>query len=133
MKWSDFRRCLWPKTEVKGFDFITTPDTTDGPAPDLCSMFAELNDPFISRTLAARETQLQRDRQSESDEIASHSAPESPLITFSHFLPRQECCPEKRFLTEQHLMKVVGSTILDTQIRALRPDLHIVRIQHDPF
>jgi hypothetical protein len=34
------------------------------------------------------------------------------VISYSHFLPRQELCPEKRFLIEPMLSKVIGSDYL---------------------
>ena len=40
----------------------------------------------------------------------------SRLITFSHFVPFQELCPEKRFLIEPLLPKVIGSSPLADQI-----------------
>jgi hypothetical protein len=33
------------------------------------------------------------------------------VISFSHFLPRQELCPEKRFLIEPNLTKVCSSGV----------------------
>ena len=53
-------------------------------------------------------------------------------VTYSHFLPRQELCPEKRFLSEPHLTKVMGSTFLEDQIRLVSPNLHIVSIVMTP-
>jgi hypothetical protein len=38
------------------------------------------------------------------------------IISFSHFLPRQELCPEKRFLLEALLARVVGSDPLEAQV-----------------
>ena len=116
MKWSDFRRCKWPSTTVENCDFVTRRPSNAEPSTDLCHLFAELNEPFIAKAISTRE-------QRQNEGVAK-----VPLITFSHFLPRIECCPEKRFLSEQHLMKVIGSTPLDSQIRALQSDLHVVSI-----
>ncbi|XP_042054403.1 acyl-carrier-protein phosphodiesterase PptH-like [Salvia splendens] len=41
------------------------------------------------------------------------------IISFSHFLPRQELCPEKRMLFYPNLPKVIGSTYLEKRIRAI--------------
>lgn len=55
------------------------------------------------------------------------------IISFSHYLPRQELCPEKRYLIEPLLSKVVGSEVLESQIRRLQPDLHIFGHTHIPI
>ncbi|KAJ3682253.1 hypothetical protein LUZ60_014826 [Juncus effusus] len=41
------------------------------------------------------------------------------IITFSHFVPRQELCPEKRMLFYPNLPKVIGSDFLETRIRSI--------------
>ena len=43
-----------------------------------------------------------------------------PLISFSHYLPKQELLPEKRNLTYPHLSKMVGSRFLANRLDALR-------------
>lgn len=43
----------------------------------------------------------------------------SQIITFSHFLPRQELCPEKRMLFYPNLPKIVGSDWLERRIRSI--------------
>ncbi|WOK98897.1 hypothetical protein Cni_G07609 [Canna indica] len=43
----------------------------------------------------------------------------SHLITFSHFLPRQELCPEKRMLFYPSLPKIIGSDFLEVRIRSM--------------
>lgn len=41
------------------------------------------------------------------------------IITFSHFLPRPELCPEKRMLFYPNLPKVVGSDFLEARVRRI--------------
>ncbi|KAG8662965.1 hypothetical protein MANES_01G159900v8 [Manihot esculenta] len=41
------------------------------------------------------------------------------VITFSHFVPRQELCPEKRMLFYPNLPKVIGSDYLEARIRSI--------------
>ncbi|KAL1551288.1 acyl-carrier-protein phosphodiesterase PptH-like [Salvia divinorum] len=41
------------------------------------------------------------------------------IISFSHFLPRQELCPEKRMLFYPNLPKVIGSKYLEKRIRVI--------------
>jgi hypothetical protein len=48
-------------------------------------------------------------------------------ISFSHFIPRIELTPEKRFLMEPNLVRVSGSDFLEAQIRRLKPHIHVVR------
>jgi hypothetical protein len=55
------------------------------------------------------------------------------VVSLSHFLPRQELCPEKRFLLEPLLTKVVGSDILEEQVRRLMPHLHLFGHTHIPM
>ena len=45
---------------------------------------------------------------------------EADVLTFSHFLPRLELCPEKRMLFYPNLPKAVGSNFLLERIRNLR-------------
>ncbi|WCJ29158.1 hypothetical protein M5689_010812 [Euphorbia peplus] len=41
------------------------------------------------------------------------------IITFSHFVPRQELCPEKRMLFYPNLPKIIGSDCLEVRIRSI--------------
>ncbi|TYG43184.1 hypothetical protein ES288_D12G317400v1 [Gossypium darwinii] len=43
----------------------------------------------------------------------------SQIITFSHFVPRQELCPEKRMLFYPKLPKIIGSDWLEDRIRSI--------------
>jgi len=43
----------------------------------------------------------------------------SHIITFSHFVPRQELCPEKRMLFYPKLPKIIGSDYLEVRIRSI--------------
>lgn len=56
-----------------------------------------------------------------------------PILTFSHFLPRAELLPEKRFLFQPNLSKVVGSRWLRRRVEGLRPDLHVFGHSHFPW
>ena len=51
-------------------------------------------------------------------------------ISFSHFLPRNELCPEKRFLFYPPLPDAVGSLHLQRTVESLRPDLHVFGHTH---
>lgn len=41
------------------------------------------------------------------------------VITFSHFVPRQDLCPEKRMLLYPNLPKIIGSDFLERRIRSI--------------
>ncbi|XP_020533996.1 uncharacterized protein LOC105630189 isoform X2 [Jatropha curcas] len=43
----------------------------------------------------------------------------SQIITFSHFVPRQELCPEKRMLFYPNLPKIIGSDCLEVRLRSI--------------
>ena len=62
--------------------------------------------------------------------------PSLPLVTFSHFVPRPELVPEKRYLFVPALAKAVGSTFLERRVArseagraCLRP--HAFRLGRD--
>lgn len=57
----------------------------------------------------------------------------NPIVTFSHFLPRQELMPEKRFLFQPNLPKIVGSNLIKDRVASLSPDLHIFGHTHFPW
>ena len=125
-KWSDFSMCRWPADLVKHDSWATTAVSPD--APDhtvLAEMFATLNEPFMHRHQPV---------------TASVLGPNAPLvqpgdtvITFSHFLPREELLPEKRFVMEPLLSRVVGSDVLESQVRRLHPHLHLFGHTHIPI
>ena len=57
----------------------------------------------------------------------------TPLVTFSHYSPRFECVPEKRFLLEPCLAKVSGSDDLGELVLSLKPDVHVFGHTHIPI
>ena len=52
------------------------------------------------------------------------------VITCSHFLPRQELIPEKRFLFFPNLPQAVGSNFLGARVARLKPDVHVFGHTH---
>jgi len=52
------------------------------------------------------------------------------VISFSHFLPRPELLPEKRFLFFPNLSKAVGSRALGRRVARLRPHRHVFGHSH---
>lgn len=54
------------------------------------------------------------------DAIEEVKSSSKHILTFSHFVPRQELCPEKRMLYYPYLPKVIGSDFLERRLR----DIH---------
>eukprot|EP00435_Cladocopium_sp_Y103_P045191 s1445_g12.t3 len=52
------------------------------------------------------------------------------VLSFSHFLPRVENNPEKRYLTYPNLAKGIGSDYLRKRVEDLRPDIHVFGHTH---
>lgn len=96
-RWADFRLCKWPEAVVAKEDFVST--TTDSTA--LADLFAAMNDPYLARDPLLADPAARREEGGE-----GAGAGPVVVISFSHFLPRQELCPEKRFLIEPNLPKV---------------------------
>ncbi len=63
-------------------------------------------------------------------DAAARRAMAPHVVTASHFLPRLELCPEKRFLFFPNLPKSVGSTFLGARVARLRPDVHVFGHTH---
>ncbi|CAJ1358425.1 unnamed protein product [Effrenium voratum] len=55
------------------------------------------------------------------------------VLSFSHFLPRIELNPEKRYLIPSCLAKAVGSLYLKERVQRLKPDLHVFGHTHFGF
>eukprot|EP00435_Cladocopium_sp_Y103_P015782 s551_g3.t2 len=52
------------------------------------------------------------------------------IVSFSHFVPRLEVNPEKRYLIPSSLAKAVGSLHLKKRVDELKPDVHIFGHTH---
>lgn len=94
------------------------PDGVD-PEEGLARLFDDLNDPELLNL----DTVLEIERDSASEATC-------PVITYSHFLPRQELIPEKAMLYEKNLPKGVGSDFLMRRIEAIKPDIHVFGHTH---
>ncbi len=105
LRWADFFRCHWPSDLVHRAEFISTSSRDQ----TLADQFAMINNFFLSSDFIV-------------DDIRRGT-----VITFSHFVPRIELVPEKRFLIDPNLMKVIGSEPLERQIRQVKPDIHLVK------
>lgn len=120
-KWGDFAMCTWPSELIEQSDFASV--STDNTV--LAEAFAGINEPFLlppSHPVSIRKG------------AGSNLVQENDtVISFSHFLPRQELCPEKRFLIEPLLSRVIGSDPLEAQVRRLNPHLHLFGHTHIPI
>ena len=91
---SDFKRCEWP-------------EDMDPTTEDVAAALDAMNDILGWGTFVDA---LKRGSDAERN---------AKLITFSHFLPRLELCPEKRMLFYPNLPKAVGSDYVYRRIRDL--------------
>ncbi|CAJ1355383.1 unnamed protein product [Effrenium voratum] len=111
--WMDFYKIRWPellmqevaRREKEGFLF-----GKQGTSKAISEIFAEFNEPLLAMA------EMQRD--------------DCTVLSFSHYLPRQELFPEKRFLVDSTLHKVSGSLALEDQIRRLKPQVHVFGHSH---
>ena len=56
-------------------------------------------------------------------QVLDQLSPDDMVVSISHFVPRLELVPEKRFLVSPDLPKVVGSDPLERQIRSVQAQL----------
>jgi hypothetical protein len=103
-KWGDYAMCTWPAELISQADFVSNPaDNTV-----LAEVFAKLNEPFLYPPPDVKDASLDHDDPPEGVFGSPLAAAADTVISFSHYLPRLELCPEKRFLTEPMLAKVIG-------------------------
>jgi Icc-related predicted phosphoesterase len=107
---SDYKFCKWPPTLNHSDDSIA-------------SKLDSMNDERIQERDAKEQEQLRKlfDGVRECGDV---------VISFSHFLPRIELLPEKRYLRRPSLAKLVGSPPLGQRLQQLKPDLHIFGHTH---
>ncbi|KAJ9469869.1 hypothetical protein DIPPA_18074 [Diplonema papillatum] len=99
---ADFQRCKWPA----GMDALT---------PSVAEAIDKEND-RLSPGFAWRRP--------------GGAGPRAPMVSFSHFLPHQQLCPEKRFLYHPNLPKAVGSDFLKARVERLQSDVHLFGHTH---
>jgi len=81
------------------------------------------NDELLAKTIDERNDGIEA-------EIMKMKEENVDVITFSHFLPRIELLPEKRYLFLPTLMEAVGSRFLGERVKRIKPDLHIFGHTH---
>jgi hypothetical protein len=125
-RWADFRCCKWPEAVIGGDggreEWVSTTTRNRG----IAEWFAKQNEGFLEDARVKAETR-------EGGKEGGKEGKKVVVISFSHFLPREELCPEKRFLIEPMLTKVIGSRPLREQVERLKPDLHLFGHTHIPL
>lgn len=124
-KWGDFTLCSWPQELISSDEFITTSRTVSNTR--IAEAFGQMNEPFL---YPPNESKFLRHGQREGSPVAKSN---DFILSFSHFLPKQELCPEKRFLLEPLLTRVIGSCPLEEQVMRLKPHLHLFGHTHIPM
>ena len=115
----DYRRCAWPPPLATG-------------ALELAQYIDGLNESAPSRSAAQSAEHGALSPISSWAELCDDARTDAspPLLTFSHFLPRIELCPEKRYLRYPPLMRAVGSHPLRERVAGLRPHVHVFGHTH---
>eukprot|EP00927_Polykrikos_kofoidii_P061874 TRINITY_DN5669_c0_g1_i1.p1 TRINITY_DN5669_c0_g1~~TRINITY_DN5669_c0_g1_i1.p1 ORF type:complete len:420 (+),score=50.89 TRINITY_DN5669_c0_g1_i1:127-1386(+) len=109
---TDYFMCRWP------------PGLDSKGGSDVAERFDAMNDDVVQA--------LPEDERGELKDLFAgrRSANINAVISFSHFLPRIELIPEKRFLFVPNLTKIVGSPMLGHRVDRLRPDVHVFGHTH---
>lgn len=117
--WMDFWKIRWPGELVVEIQKRGQRFSFDGrgTAPGLSEIFGAANESWLAEMLPR---------------LLNGQRP-AAVISYSHFLPRQDLLPEKRFLFYSFLHKVSGSHVLEGQVRRFRPDVHVCGHTHMPF
>ncbi|KAL1498917.1 hypothetical protein AB1Y20_013439 [Prymnesium parvum] len=111
---ADYRACHWPPPLRMGSE-------------DLARLFDRINERQLARSAAQAENNAWLTPLRSWDDAHGEGA---ALLSFSHFLPRIELIPEKRFLFYPDLMKAVGSAPLGARLKSLRPHAHVFGHTH---
>jgi len=112
--------------EIEGWDGILQPHQV---ASDY--MLTKWPEPLrIEDGSVARALDAVNDEIFDMAELTRRRGEHAALLSFSHFLPRLEVNPEKRYLTQPQLAKVVGSNYLRERVEQLRPDVHVFGHTH---
>ena len=121
-KWGDFTMCSWPEALVMREEFASI-HRDGGASTALADAFGYLNERFLAPCSPG----------SSSRHGSPLVQPGDTVLSFSHFLPRLELCPEKRFLLEPYLPRVSGSDVLREQVQRLSPHVHCFGHTHIPI
>lgn len=135
-KWGDYSMCTWPDQIISQEEFVTNPDFSTTLAETFAKLNEPFlypppyqqalgdrsavntgtsNGNTLSKSTVSDQSSTRMDTRSTvaADGKRSYfgspiAKPTDTVISYSHYLPRLELCPEKRFLTEPMLSKVIG-------------------------
>lgn len=112
-RWIDYTLCRWGAAleSADGFSF----GADGGTSGHVAEYFAERNEVRIANV---------------ENELSSYQDERPVVVTMSHFAPRLELLPEKRFLIDPHIPKVSGSRRIETQLRRLGAAVHVFGHTH---
>ncbi len=128
-RWADFSACRWPATfyesivEDHANSFLNEPQNQlklhQQSVLDqrLCEYFLSENHDIVARHSLAQTSSL-------------NDNPVVDVISFSHFMPRIDVMPDYIPAVHQQVYPVLGSLLLDEQIRQLGSHLHIYGHSH---
>lgn len=107
---ADYTRCTWPSP-------------LDHKNDSIAKSLDKMNDERMEQGSTAVKSRLH-------EIVQGSKEPGDVVISFSHFLPRIELLPEKRYLYYPTLAKFVGSQYLGSRVARLQPDVHIFGHTH---
>ena len=129
---TDYRLCKWPSLEEWKKEMTTMGKISSNSSSSSSSSARNTtektysNDYYISRKIdALNDEDGKFERFLENVKRAKMEGKDVTVITFSHFLPRIELIPEKRFLLYPKLTQAVGSHILNKRIERVTRLLHL--------
>jgi len=105
----DFVNCVWPKDLDPMTDDVA--NAMDGLNDWLRGQMAEDDRVALEKVLKATP--------------AERMAAATHVVTYSHFVPRPDLIPEKRFLPSPEMAKQMGSNVLKKRVASIRPDVHV--------
>uniref|UniRef100_A0A7S1SD66 Calcineurin-like phosphoesterase domain-containing protein n=1 Tax=Alexandrium catenella TaxID=2925 RepID=A0A7S1SD66_ALECA len=115
------------ESQVKDFACSVWPSGLDPATDDVADALDGLNDTWV--------TKMEPSLSSSFSAVAkalpgARAQAKTRMITYSHFVPRLQLNPEKRFLFYPNINKAIGSRALEKRVNSLRPDVHVFGHTH---
>ena len=129
---TDYRLCKWPKLDQWKKEMTIKIGSNSNNSSSITSTSASegkssmSDDYYISKAIDALNDEDGKFEQFlDNVKRAKAEGKDVTVITFSHFLPRIELIPEKRFLLYPKLTQAVGSNILNERLERVSSILHL--------